>query len=91
MHKRDFSALGAMIAARNIGIKIPLELGIAGFANELFTEFVTPSLTTVDHESINMGRITARVFLNLTNNLYNHYQSGKIVLKPKIIIQESSN
>ena len=87
----DFSAVGAMIAARSLGINIPFELGIAGFANEPFTEFVTPSLTSVDQDSINMGRVTARLFLKLTDSVYVDNQTEKIVLTPKLIVRESSS
>jgi LacI family transcriptional regulator len=81
----DFSAIGALITAKNKGICIPEELGIVGFANEPFTEYVTPSLTSVDQQSNEMGRTVAHVFLNAKE------QSEKINLQPKLIIRKSSN
>lgn len=86
----DFSAIGAMITSRSMGLQIPSELGIAGFANEPFTEFVTPSLTTVDQNSVEMGRMTARVFLNSIKNPDDHITPEKIIIKPEVIVRASS-
>jgi LacI family transcriptional regulator len=87
----DFSAIGAMLTAREMGFKIPQDIGIAGFANEPFTELVSPSLTSVDQDSIKMGRVAAKVFLNSIDDKFDPKWKEKIVLEPKLIIRESSN
>ena len=60
----DLSALGAFLAARELNISIPEEFGIAGFANEPFTGFIQPGITTVDQKPSEMGKIMAGMFLN---------------------------
>jgi len=46
----DFTALGAISELKERKIKIPGEVGVIGFANELFGKHITPSLSTVDQQ-----------------------------------------
>lgn len=64
----DFAALGAFLVLRDAGVKIPEEVGIAGCANEPFTEFTTPSITSVDQDSNEIGRIAAEQLLKEVEN-----------------------
>ena len=86
----DFAALGVMRSALKKGLKIPEELGITGFANEPFTEFLKPSLTTVDQRGGEMGKIVAEMFLQCGANNFASGECEKIVLKPQLIIRNSS-
>ena len=86
----DFAALGVLQAALNKGIRIPEDLAITGFANEPFTAFLKPSLTTVDQRGGEMGRIVAEMFLECCENGNNPADCKKIVLEPRLIIRESS-
>jgi LacI family transcriptional regulator len=84
----DFSALGAMLKLKELGIKIPEEVGIIGFANEALSAYLTPSLSTIDQQSIKMGQEAALLFLEESK------KSGsclkKVVLEPILIVRESS-
>jgi len=55
----DYAILGASLVFKQAGIKIPEELGIAGYANEPFTEFVNPAITSFDQHSQEIGHIAA--------------------------------
>ncbi|MEM6522392.1 MAG: LacI family DNA-binding transcriptional regulator [Bacteroidota bacterium] len=59
----DISALGAMIAAKEKGLKIPGEFGIVGFSNWRFTELTEPTLSTVDQRGFEMGQEAARLLI----------------------------
>lgn len=87
----DFSALGAMQSLKAAGKKIPEDVCLAGFANEAFCSYLTPSLTTVDQQTTRIGEEAAQLFFNLAKNR-NFYKEpwGKIVLKPELVIRESS-
>lgn len=87
----DFTALGAMQALKNAGKKIPDEVAIIGFANEAFGEYISPSLSTVDQQTIKMGEEAARLFFKLSAN-NNFYQTKpyKQVLEPVLIYRASS-
>ncbi len=86
----DFAALGVMQAAKRHGLRIPQDLGVTGFANEPFTAYLEPSLTTVDQKGGEMGRRVAEMFLR---NEVEHTPSERceqIVLSPELIIRKSS-
>ncbi len=59
----DYAALGASLIFKKANKKIPQELGLAGYANEPFTEFVNPSITSFDQNSREIGRIAATQIL----------------------------
>ena len=86
----DFAALGVMQAALKQGLRIPEDLGITGFANEPFTAFLEPSLTTVDQRGGEMGKIVAEMFLQCGEKTTPAESCDQIVLKPELIIRNSS-
>jgi len=86
----DFAALGVLQAARKKGLVIPGELGISGFANEPFTAFLEPSLTTVDQRGAKMGQRVAEMFLGCEENKSASDICEQIVLEPELIIRNSS-
>ncbi|MEN8229168.1 MAG: LacI family DNA-binding transcriptional regulator [Bacteroidota bacterium] len=86
----DFAALGVMQAALKQRLRIPGDLGITGFGNEPFTAFLEPSLTTVDQRGGEMGKIVAEMFLQCGEKTSLAKVCEQIVLKPKLIIRNSS-
>jgi LacI family transcriptional regulator len=60
----DFSALGAMQAAMERGLRIPDDFGIVGTANENFTALMTPSMSSLSLRAYDMGEAAANAFLN---------------------------
>ncbi len=86
----DFTALGAMQFLKEAQIKIPKEIGIIGFANESFGKYISPSLTTIDQQTISMGEEAAKLFLKLKDkkNIYHHLV--RTVLQPIIIERDST-
>lgn len=82
----DFSALGALLAARDAGMDIPAEMGIAGFANEPFTELINPPLTTTDQDPRSMSKLLSEVFLNRKKK----DPPDVFIIEPRLIIREST-
>lgn len=64
----DYSALGTLLALKEAGIKVPTEVGIAGFANEPFTALVTPSITSSEQNCHTIGRTAAQQILKEIKN-----------------------
>src|SRR6202008_4286370 len=52
----DFTALGVIKALKEKNIRIPEEFGVVGFANELFGEHISPALSTIGQQTIQMGK-----------------------------------
>ena len=61
----DLTAIGAMMAAREMGVRIPADISLVGFDDIDVTEFVTPPLTTVHQPREAMGRAAMQMALDL--------------------------
>jgi LacI family transcriptional regulator len=87
----DFTALGAIQAIKDANKKIPDDIAIIGFANEAFGEYITPSLSTVNQQTVRMGQEAAKLFFE-GFHLVNGYASPprKLVLQPELICRDSS-
>ncbi len=86
----DFSALGAITVLKNKGIKIPQEIAVAGFANEPFTELISPKQSTVEQYSVEMGVKAAELLLKEINNENKNAEFETIKVKTKTIFREST-
>lgn len=87
----DFTALGAMQCMKERGVRIPEDVAIIGFANEAFGAFITPSLSTVDQQTIRMGEEAAHLFFDSLEkkDLYATAPEKK-VLEPVLVYRQSS-
>ncbi len=66
--RNDFTAMGAMSAARDLGISIPGDIAIAGFDNVTQSAFTSPPLTTVAQSTPEQGRAAAQMLLDRIEN-----------------------
>ena len=78
-----FSALGALDAFRERGLRVPCDIGIVGTSNETFTGVMTPALTTLDQHAFEMGQAAAKAFL--------FGSQATTVISMELHIRESSN
>jgi LacI family transcriptional regulator len=87
----DFSALGVLEVATDMGIKVPSQLGICGYSNEAFTGITSPSITTVDQHSVDMGKTIANLYFNeMDNKTEGKSVPRTISIRPKLIIRSST-
>lgn len=88
----DFTAMGVVQELKAAGKHVPKEVGVVGFANEAFTSLVSPTVSTLDQRTVEMGEEVARLFLKLLKkgNYYSH-KPEKIILEPELLIRESSS
>ena len=87
----DFTALGAMQVIKEANKKIPNDIAIIGFANESFGEYLTPSLSTVNQQTVCMGEEAAKLFFEMykTADVYKG-SPHKMVLETELICRQSS-
>jgi DNA-binding LacI/PurR family transcriptional regulator len=84
----DRMAIGAMLAIKERGLRMPQDIGLVGFNNEPFTNLVTPRISSVDQPSFELGKIAAKLFIERVHNSdMDHVEE---ILKPKLCIRESS-
>jgi DNA-binding LacI/PurR family transcriptional regulator len=68
---------------------MPKDIGLVGFNNEPVVSLVTPGISSVEQPSFEMGKATAKLFIEMMHN-NEDMQHVEEVLKPKLIIRESS-
>jgi LacI family transcriptional regulator len=86
----DFAALGAIQELKSRGIKVATDFSVIGFANEPFTKFMELTISTIDQFPLEMGKMTAKVFLEQVNNKEKVTIEKKVVLEPELIIRKST-
>ncbi len=87
----DYTAMGALKALGKHNKRIPEDYGVIGFANEAFGNLVTPSLSTIDQHSEEMGEKVANLFLELIKDgRFYENEVRRLQLNPTLMSRESS-
>jgi DNA-binding LacI/PurR family transcriptional regulator len=86
----DHQSLGVMDAAAALKIAIPSELGVFGFADETFAQLITPSLSTIDQHSIELGQKAAELYFDRIYQQEELPDTETIVIPSEIRIRQSS-
>jgi len=86
----DTSALSVILHAKEKGLRIPEDMAIVGFSNEPFSEYLSPSLTTIEQSGFEVGSKATELLLDMIQNKIENRQET-IVLPVKLIERESSN
>jgi LacI family transcriptional regulator len=84
----DFSALGAMLCLKERKVPVPGEMGVAGFANEPFTELV--NLTTVEQHPSEIGKSAARLLFKGIDRDMEDDKKDELMIEPELIIRNST-
>lgn len=61
--RNDFTAMGAICAVRDAGLRIPEDVAVVGFDNVPLAAYTAPPLTTVDQPTREQGSEAARLLL----------------------------
>ncbi|MDB5203407.1 MAG: LacI family transcriptional regulator [Ferruginibacter sp.] len=85
----DRMAIGAMLAIKEKGLKMPQDIGLVGFNNEPVVSLVTPGISSVEQPAFELGKMAAKLFIETMHN-NDDMSAVEEVLKPKLIIRESS-
>lgn len=83
----DLSAIGAIAAIRERGLRVPEDISVVGFDDIASAAFQNPSLTTVRQPLRQMGTTAARILLERLNGAED---PGEIMVKPEFIVREST-
>jgi LacI family transcriptional regulator len=84
----DFTALGALKELKARSVAVPGSFGIIGFCNDLFGAHISPTLSTVDQKTVQMGEEAFNLLYELIQGNKNTIQ--RRVLSPELIVRESS-
>ena len=82
----DMLAVGALMACRELGLKVPDDLSLVGFDDIALAKYVTPPLTTLHQPMLELGRNAMQMLLDLLD----HKEVQNKVLKPFLVTRQSS-
>jgi DNA-binding LacI/PurR family transcriptional regulator len=83
----DLSAIGAIRAIRERGLRVPEDISVVGFDDIASAAFQNPSLTTVRQPLRMMGMTAARILLERLNG---GEDPEEVVLEPEFVVREST-
>jgi LacI family transcriptional regulator len=86
----DYAALGALQVLQENKISIPNDIALVGFGDEPFTSMVTPTLSSINQHSTEIGKLAAQTFLELVDTTDLKQTLHKQILKAELIIRDSS-
>jgi len=86
----DYAALGALQVLKENNINIPNEMALVGFGNEPFTSIISPTITTIEQHSAEIGKKAALTFLEYTKGKNIDQNLDKQILDAKLVVRESS-
>jgi LacI family transcriptional regulator len=86
----DPTAMGAMQAAIEKGVRIPRDLALVGSGNVRYAKFLRVPLSTIDQQSEDLGDRAAKLALKLIESKIRPKPST-ILLTPRLIVRESSS
>lgn len=64
----DIIALGAVRAARQVGLSVPDDLGVLSFDNTVITDITEPGITSMDVDTYELGVQTAEILISQIEN-----------------------
>lgn len=85
----DPTAMGAMQAAIEKGMRIPQDLAMIGSGNVRYAKFLRVPLSTIDQQSEEIGERAAKLALKLIE-AKTQPRPNTILLTPRLVVRESS-
>jgi LacI family transcriptional regulator len=86
----DRLTVSCLQALNRIGIKVPEEIALAGFANSPLIGLLKPSLTSVKQPAFEMGQVATELLIKLIESKRAVTEFETIVLKTELEIRDSS-
>jgi len=88
--------LGILSAFKEEGLKIPDDISLVGFDEQVYSNLLVAPLTTVSHINEKIGEISLKMLLNYTengseNNLMNFVYPTELIIRDSVKNLKSSN
>ena len=86
----DVSAIGAIMALREEGLRVPKDVSVQGFDDVLLASTNNPPLTTIHQPLRAMGQAAAATLLGLIRDEGSRPQPSIITVYPKLVVRKST-
>ena len=84
----DISAIGAMSAFRDAGLRVPQDVSVIGFDDVQAAAFLNPPLTTMRQPLQHMGDLAAKILIRRITE--NDLEPEEILCMPELVFREST-
>ncbi|WP_367355925.1 LacI family DNA-binding transcriptional regulator [Mesotoga sp.] len=84
----DWTALGAIDALKDEGVRLPEDVSIVGFDDAPFAQYTNPRLTTIIQPRLEMGRVATQLLIERISEK-NQGLPRNVILPTKIVERES--
>jgi LacI family transcriptional regulator len=85
----DISAIGAIRALEEMGLRVPTDVSVLGFDDIYAAAFHNPALTTIRQPLFEMGSLAARTLLNKLAR-EPEQTSEELSVEPTIVVRRST-
>jgi len=86
----DISAMGAIRALREAGLRVPRDVSVVGFDDIENAAYQNPALTTVRQPLRKMGRIAAEILLRRISRSQADFAGGEMMVEPELIVRDTT-
>ena len=86
----DVSAIGAIRALREAGLRVPEDISVVGFDDIPFAAYQNPALTTIRQPLWEMGKLAAETVLSRIANGNGAPYPKLVTVDPELIVREST-
>lgn len=86
----DISAIGAIRALEEMGLRVPTDVSVLGFDDIYAAAFHNPALTTIRQPLFEMGSIAAQTLLKRLSGEANGDIASILSVEPTIIVRQST-
>jgi LacI family transcriptional regulator len=87
----DVTAIGAILALREAGLRVPRDISVLGFDDVLIALTNNPPLTTIHQPLRGMGQAAASTLLGLIRDEIPHPHPPVITVFPKLVVRKSTS
>lgn len=86
----DFCAAVCIQTLKEAGVRIPEDIAVVGFNNDVICKIIEPKLSTINYPGNEIGEIVARNLITHLQGNANINLTNTIIIKSELIIRESS-
>jgi DNA-binding LacI/PurR family transcriptional regulator len=88
--RNDYTAVGALQALREAGLRVPEDISLAGFDNIPLASAVSPALTTVSQPTEEEGRLAAEFLIARIERPHEDIARRELTLECNLIVRAST-
>jgi len=84
----DLTAVGAIEAILNAGLRVPQDIAVIGCGNFRYAGYLRVPLSSIDQSTLELGRIAGEMALELSQKTPPAQRS--VLMKPSLVVREST-